>query len=78
MHYLEVERGLPGCIDDRLCWTLRFHPRCPRARDVARQAKSPTLKIGAVEIPIVCITEDPLLTGSQHEQACACHFPHDS
>ena len=56
----------------------RFHPRCPRARDVARQAKSPTLKIGAVEIPIVCITEDPLLTGSQHEQACACHFPHDS
>jgi putative DNA primase/helicase len=29
MQYLEIERGLSNCIDDRLSWTLRFHPACP-------------------------------------------------
>lgn len=41
-HYLAIERGLPGILDDALAWTLRFHPSCP-FRDDGKLVRSPTL-----------------------------------
>lgn len=42
VHYLEVERGLRGAIDDRLALTLRFHGAAPY-RDGGELVRSPTL-----------------------------------
>jgi oligopeptide transport system ATP-binding protein len=56
----------------------RFHPRCPRAREIAQRPAMTNLKLGAIEIPLLCATEDPTLIGSEREHACACHFPHDT
>ena len=56
----------------------RFHPRCPRAREVAQQPSIAKQKVEAVEIPVLCATQDPALLGSDQEHACACHFPNDT
>lgn len=56
----------------------RFHPRCPRAHEIAQQKNIAKQKLGALEIPVLCATQDPALVGSDKEQACACHFPHDT
>ncbi len=56
----------------------RFHPRCPRAREVAQQPSIAKQKLGVIDIPVVCATQDPVLLGSDKEHACACHFPHDT
>ena len=55
----------------------RFHPRCPRAREIAQQSSIAKQKVGVVDIPVLCVTQDPALLGSDQEHACACHFPHD-
>jgi putative DNA primase/helicase len=41
-HYLAIERGLSGILDDALALTLRFHPACP-FRDDGKLARSPAL-----------------------------------
>jgi oligopeptide transport system ATP-binding protein len=56
----------------------RFHPRCPRAREIAQQPHIAKQKVGVVDIPVLCATQDPALLGSDQEHACACHFPHDT
>ena len=43
-----------------------------------RRANIAKQKLGAIEIPVLCATQDPALVGSDKEQACACHFPHDT
>ena len=56
----------------------RFHPRCPRAREVVQQQSIAKQKVGLVDIPVMCATQDPALLGAETEHACACHFPHDT
>ena len=41
-HYLTIERGLSGVLDDALALTLRFHPACP-FRDDGKLVRSPAL-----------------------------------
>ena len=56
----------------------RFHPRCPRAREIAHRTNIAKQKVGVVDLPVLCATQDPALIGSDQEHACACHFPHDT
>lgn len=41
-HYLAIERGLTGVLDDALALTLRFHPACP-FRDDDKLTRSPAI-----------------------------------
>lgn len=56
----------------------RFHPRCPRAREIGQHPNIAKQKFGKADIPIVCATQDPERTSVNEEHSCACHFPHNT
>lgn len=56
----------------------RFHPRCPRARQVAARGGY-TLEAAGTRLPSACVHRDPLLApvgGATH--VAACHFPDEN
>ena len=54
----------------------RFHPRCFKARLVARDAPAVAAPAaGGTALPIPCVEEDPYLTAGDAGGAVACHFP---
>ena len=55
----------------------RFHPRCPRAREVAQRSTVPQGSFSGTALPLQCMTQEPALGIEQDGQAFACHFPHD-
>jgi oligopeptide transport system ATP-binding protein len=58
----------PGC---------RFHPRCYRARLVAKYAGVDTVRIAGEALPSRCVQQDPALAAITDSHAAACHFPDD-
>ncbi len=55
----------------------RFHPRCPRAREVAARGGD-TVEAEGTRLPTACVRQDPLLApsgGATH--FAACHFPNE-
>ncbi len=53
-----------------------FHPRCYRAREVARQAGTGTEAWGGESLPTACIHEVPSFAAPHGEHVVACHFAH--
>jgi oligopeptide transport system ATP-binding protein len=66
--------GEIGSATDVACG-CRFHPRCPRARALGERPGIETTRVGGASIPIVCVSQDPMLTPTGAGQSCACHFP---
>ncbi len=66
-HRIILEGDVPSPIDPPS--GCRFHPRCPKSREMARAE-------GLPEGPHPrCVEEEPLLTPHHPGQVAACHFP---
>ena len=56
----------------------RFHPRCPRARQVAARGGD-TVQAAGTRVPRACVQQDPLLTpAGASAHLAACHFPDEA
>jgi len=53
----------------------RFHPRCPKARLVARLQRGPSVVVDGDVVPKACATQEPELETWATAHAAACHFP---
>ncbi|WP_158741942.1 ABC transporter ATP-binding protein [Acidisphaera sp. L21] len=53
----------------------RFHPRCYRARLVAKQPGTTAATVAGETLPQRCVEHDPALTPLASGHAAACHFP---
>ncbi len=53
----------------------RFHPRCPKARLVARLQRGPSVVVEGDVVPKACATQEPVLDTWATAHAAACHFP---
>ncbi len=54
----------------------RFHPRCFKARLVARQPGVETSEsTSGLRLPVRCLRDDPALSAAGPDQQVACHYP---